>query len=214
MSRKFRIYFYIALFCSILGLIFPTHVSQAIGFDFGDMIHWVYGFYILIPRYPVGEPRFYFNLHVQGIFLFVSAIILLFVITIEMRNFKHGGQLHKHSVYLSALVLILAIVFYETSGLIAMRLSLSGFTFSAIFALIGNYYLNAYNIDEKVINYKRRRIVGGLLLILSIISLINIIILIIFFVIPYNIAFLLEMLPALILLSIVIYFGADMLRRK
>lgn len=211
MSRKFRIYFYLALFFSIFGLIFPTHVSQAIGFDIGDMIHWVYGFYILIPRNPVGELKLYFNFH--GLLIFVSAIILLFVITSEMRNFKRGEQHNKYSVYLSALALILTILVNETSGFIVMRLSSWGFTFSAIFALMGNYYLNLYNIDENVINYKRKRTVGVLLLIFSIISLINIIYVIICYVIPYNIPFPLEMLPALILLLLVIYFGAELLRK-
>ena len=98
MEIKAKIFLYLTLGCSLIGLIFPTHISQAIGFDIGDMIHWVYGFYILIPRNPIGTPRFYLSLDLQGLILLTSAILLVIMIFVQLRKVNRGKQYDKNLI--------------------------------------------------------------------------------------------------------------------
>ena len=159
MPKKIYSYFYLSLIFSIIGLIFPTHVSQAIGFDIGDMVHWVYGFYILIPRNPVGEPKFYFTLQIQGLFLIVCAVFLVVVSFVELRNAKLGNRYDKNLIYVIAIIQLIASQFYQYTGLIVIRLSIMGFIFSALFALIGNKELNLFYIDKCIVNVKKENLV-------------------------------------------------------
>jgi hypothetical protein len=212
MPKKIYSYFYLSLIFSIIGLIFPTHVSQAIGFDIGDMVHWVYGFYILIPRNPVGEPQFYFTLQIQGLFLIVCAGFLVVVFFVELRNAKLGNHYDKNLIYVIAIIQLIASQFYQFTGLIVMQLSSWGFIFSAIFTLIGNKELNLFYIDKGIINVKKERKVGIVLITISLISIVYCISIFLCCVAPYGTdafssLFVIDMFPSLILLLLMLIYG-------
>jgi len=42
MIWKIKLFFYLSVGCSLCGFIFPTHVTQAVGYDIGDMVLWIY----------------------------------------------------------------------------------------------------------------------------------------------------------------------------
>ena len=223
MPWKIRIFFYLSLGCLLCGLIFPTHVSQAIGYDIGDMVHWVYGFYILIPRNPAEEITFYLSiniLNIQCYFLIINAIILVVVCFVELRNAKLGNQYEKNLIYAIAILLLIIFQFYQLSGFIVMMLSIWGFYYCAIFAMMGNKELNVFYIDEGIVNVKNERILGIVLITISLIFLIYNILMILFFSVPYGIdvfspSFATGMFPALILLLIMLFYGIySLLRAK
>ncbi len=210
MPWKISIYFYLSLGCSLCGFIFPTHVTHAIGYDIGDMIHWVYGFYILIPRNPVGEPKFVFNF--LELFLLISAIVLLRVYFVQLRNAKLGNQYDKNRIYIIAVIQLMVSQFYEFSGLVVMRLSIWGFIFSAFFALIGNKELNLFYTKKGIVNAKNERILGVVLLTTFFISIVYIISLFICGLVPvvtdsFYSSFIIDMFPVLILLIIMLIYG-------
>lgn len=218
MPKKIFLYFYLSLIFSIIGLIFPTHVSQPIGFDIGDFVHWVFGYYIHIPRNPVGELKFYFTLSIQGFFLITSALILLVIFFTEIKNCKIGEQYNKNRVIISVLFLILAIFFYETtSGIIVIELSIVAFIYSAIFALIGNKKIIKQYLDEGINIRKKSDIIFGIILLtLSIYGLINSLFIIFYSIILYEInSFYItsQILPGLSLLCILLIFGIDLLKK-
>ncbi len=218
MPKKIYSYFYLSLIFSIIGLIFPTHVSQAVGFDIGDMVHWVYGFYILIPRNPVGEPRFYFSLQIQGFFLIVWAVFLATVSFIELHNAKLGNRYDKNLIYVIAIIQLIASQFYQFTGFIVRQLSSWGFIFSAIFALIGNKELKLFYIDKGIVNAKNERILGVALITIFLISIVNGISIFLCCVAPYGIdaissLFVIDMFPGLILLLIMLFYGINSLIR-
>ena len=218
MPKKIFTYFYLSLIFSIIGLFFPTHISQPIGFDIGDFVHWVFGFYIFIPRNPVGELKFYFTLSIQGFFLITSTSILLVIFFTEIKNCKIGEQYNKNRVLISALLLILAILFYDTtSGLIFIRISSWAFIYSAIFALIGNKKLIKQYLDEGINIRKKSDIIFGIILLtLSIYGLINSLFIIFYSIILYEINLFYitsQILPGLSLLCILLTFGIDLLKK-
>jgi len=218
MPWKIKIFFYLSLGFSLCGFIFPTHVSQAIGFDIGDMVHWVYGFYILIPRNPVGEPQFYFTLQIQGLFLIVWSGFLVVVSFVELRNAKLGNRYDKNLIYVIAIIQLIASQFYQFTGLIVRQLSIMGFIFSAIFALIGNKELKLFYIDKGIVNAKNERILGVALITIFLISIVNGIYIFLCCVAPYGIdaissLFVIDMFPGLILLLIMLFYGIYSLTR-
>ncbi len=216
MLWRIKIFFYLSFSFSLCGFIFPTHVSQAIGFDIGDMVHWVYGFYILIPRNPVGEPKLYFNF--QGFFLLISDIVLLVVSFIELRNVKLGNQYHKNLIYAIAILQLIAVQFYQYTGFIVMQLSIWGFFFSALFAFMGNKELNFFYIDKGIVNVKKERKLGVVLITISLIFLVTIVSMILLYVVPYgrevfSLSFTTNVFPTLILLLITLFYGINSLIR-
>lgn len=216
MPWKVSIFFYLSIGFSLIGFIFPTHVSQAIGFDVGDMIHWVYGFYILIPRNPVGEPKLYFGF--QGLFLLINAIILIVVYFIELRNAKLGKQYEKNLIYVVAFILLMASLFQELSGFIVMRLSSWVFIFSAIFAFMGNRELNLFYLNKGIVNGKNERIIGIVLITISLISIVYTISIIVFFVVPFDtdifsLSFASNIFPGLILQLLMLFYGVYSLKK-
>ena len=216
MPWKISIYFYLSLGFSLCGFIFPTHVTQAIGFDIGDEIHWVYGFYILIPRNPVWEPKLYFNF--RGLFLLVSAIILLSVYFVQLRNAKLGNRYDKNQIYVIAFLQLIAIIIYHTNEYMVMMLSSWGFIFSATFALIGNKKLNLFYIKKGIVNVKNERILGVVLIAISLILIVYIISIFFFSVVPFITdsfpsSFVINMFPTLILCLIMLFYGILSLTR-
>jgi len=212
MPLKIKIYFYLSLGFSLCGFIFPTHISQAIGFDIGDMVHWIYGFYILIPRNPTEEITSYIYISIQGYFLIVSAIILLVVSFVELRNAKLGNRYDKNLIYVIAIIQLIASQFYQFTGIIVMLLSSWGFIFSAIFALIGNKELKLFYIDKGIVNVKKERILGVVLITIFLISLVYIIFMILLDAVLYgrdvfSLSFATNMFPGLILLLIMLFYG-------
>ena len=208
MPWKISIFFYLSLGFSLCGFIFPTHVTQAIGWDVGDMVHWIYGFYILFPRNPVGEPKLYVSFN--GIFLLICAIILISVSYVELRNVKFGEDYDKNLIYVIAFIQLLASYFYDLTGFTVMRLSTWGFIFSAIFALMGNKELKLYYINIGIVNIKNERILGAVLIILGLFSLVYTIFIIIFFTdvfYIFSLSFAVNMLPGLILQLIMLLYG-------
>ena len=145
MPWRIKIFFYLSLGFSLCVFIFPTHITQA-SFHIGDMVHWIYGFYILIPRNPTGEMILYidyFNISIPGYFLIVITIILLVVSFVELRNAKRGNRYDKNRIYVIAFIQLMASIFYISSEFVVIMLSSWGFIFSALFALIGNKELNS-----------------------------------------------------------------------
>ncbi len=212
MPRKIDIYFYLSLGFSIIELIFPTHVSQAIGFDVGDMVHWIYGFYILIPRNPTEEIELYISGNIfQGYFLIVNAMILLVVFFGELRNAKLGNPYDKNLIYAIAIILLIASQYYLSFEIITIRLSSWGFFFSAIFALIGNKELNLFYIDKGIVNVKNERILGVVLITISLILIVYSIFICLCCVAPFGTdefsSFAISMLPALFLCLIMLFYG-------
>jgi len=212
MPWKIRIFFYFSLGFLLYGLIFPTHVSQSIGFDVGDMVHWIYGFYILIPRNPTEEIRLYFTINIQCYFLIINAIILVVVCFVELRNAKLGIPYEKNLIYAIAILLLIVFQFYQLTGFIVMQLSSLGFYFSAIFAMIGNKELNLFYINKGIINVKNERILGVLLITISLISLVYTISMVLLFTIPFGIevfslSFATNVLPGLLLFLIMLIYG-------
>ena len=215
MPWKIRIFFYLSLGFSLCGLIFPTHVTQAIGWDIGDMVHWVYGFFILFPRNPVGEPRFCFGLQIQGLFLVVCAFFLVVVSFIELRNAKLGNRYDKNLIYKIAIIQLIASQFLELSGYIVMRLSSFGFIFSAIFALIGNKELKLFYIDKSIVNARKERILGVVLITISFVYTIS---MVLSFAVPFgldifSLSFATNVFPGLILLITTLFYGFYLLIR-
>ncbi len=218
MPWKIRIFFYLSLGCSLCGLIFPTHVTQAIGWDIGDMVHWVYGFNILFPRNPIGVPRFYFGLQIQGLFLIVCAFFLVVVSFIELRNAKLGNRYDKNRIYVIAVIQLMVSQFYEFSGFVVMRLSIWGFIFSAIFAIIGNKELNLFYIKKGIVNVKNEIILGVVLITMSLILTAYSISIFLCCVVPFSTdasssSFVIEMFPAPIFYLIMLFYGINSLIR-
>ncbi|HUW89007.1 MAG TPA: hypothetical protein VMV43_00660 [Candidatus Nanopelagicaceae bacterium] len=216
MPWKISIYFYLSLGCSLCGLIFPTHVTQAIGFDIGDMIHWVYGFSILIPRNPVGEPKLYFSF--LGVFLLVSAIVLLRVYFVQLRNAKLGNRYDKNRIYIIAVIQLMVFQFYINYGRVVLLLSIWGFMFGAIFAIIGNKELNLFYIRKGIVNARNERILGVVLITMSLILTVYIISIFLCCVVPFItdlffLSFVIDMFPTLIMSIIMIFYGILSLKR-
>ena len=218
MPWKIKIYFYLSLGFSIIELIFPTHVSQAIGFDVGDMVHWIYGFYILIPRDPTEEITLYISGNIfQGYFLIVNAIILLVVFFGELRNAKLGNPYDKNLIYAIAIILLVVSQYYISFEFITMRLSSWGFFFSALFALMGNKELNLFYINKGIVNVKNERILGVVLITISLIFMVYGISIFLCCVAPFGTdefsSFAISMLPALFLCLIMLFYGIHSLIR-
>ncbi len=211
MPWRIKIFFYLSLGLSLSGLIFPIYVTQAIGFDIGDMVHWIYGFYILIPRNPTEEITLYIYISFQGYFLIVWAIILLVVFFGELRNAKLGNPYNKNLIYAIAIILLMASQYYVSFEIITMRLSSWGFFFSAIFALMGNKELNLFYIDKGIVNVKNERILGVVLITISLILMVNGISIYLCCVDPFGTdgfsSFAIAMLPALFLCLIMLFYG-------
>ena len=172
------------------------------------MVHWVYGFYILLPRNPVGEPKLYFDF--QGFLLLISDIVLLVVSFIELRNVKFGNPYDKNLIYAIAFIQLWAVLFYQLTMFIAISFSIWGFLFSAIFALIGNKELNFFYIDKGIVNVKKERILGIILITVSIFFLVYIIILLCvdpFGIDVFSLFFATEIFPTLILFLIMLFYG-------
>ena len=218
MPWKIRIFFYFSLGFLLYGLIFPTHVSQAIGFDVGDMVHWIYGFYILIPRNPTEEIRLYFTINIQCYFLIINAIILVAVCFVKLRNAKLGIRYEKNLIYAIAILLLIVLQFYQLSGFIVMRLSSYGFFYCAIFAMIGGKELNVFYIDKGIVNAKNERTLGVALIIISLVSFVYTISMVLLFAVPYGIDVLslsdaINLFSGLILLLIMLFYGINSLIR-
>ncbi|MFW9952047.1 MAG: hypothetical protein ACFFKA_18155 [Candidatus Thorarchaeota archaeon] len=211
-SLKAKIFFYITIGFTLIGLLFPTHLSQAIGFDIGDMIHWVYGFYILIPRNPPGEPKFFISLNIQGIFLLTSAFLLLSVIFVQLHKVKLGKRYDKNLIYIFAIIQLISYLYHEFSGYIVVQLSSWAFLLSAVLAIIGNRELKISYIDKNIVNRKRERTLGIVLFILSVSSLAYTIFMILIFGVPYGLDFfsfllLINIAPGFLLLLILLFYG-------
>ncbi|MFX0048753.1 MAG: hypothetical protein ACFE8G_11375 [Candidatus Hermodarchaeota archaeon] len=209
---KFKLFFYAMFGFSLIGLLFPTHLSQAIGFDIGDMIHWVYGFYILIPRNPPGEPRFFISLNIQGIFLLTSAFLLLSVVFVQLHKVKLGKRYEKNLIYIFAIIQLVSYLYHEFTGYIVLRLSSWAFLLSAISAIIGNRELKISYIDKNIVNEKRERTIGFALLILSLSSLVYTIFIMLIFGVPYGLdllsfSFLVNIIPGFLLLLLMLFYG-------
>ncbi|NHJ22595.1 MAG: hypothetical protein EAX91_16735 [Candidatus Lokiarchaeota archaeon] len=218
MVIKAKIFLYLALGCSLIGLIFPTHISQAIGFDIGDMIHWVYGFYILIPRNPIGNPRFYLSLDVQGLILLTSAILLIIIIFVQLRKVNRGKQYDKNLIYIYAIVQIIAYSFHSFTEFIVVPLSSWAFLLGAIFAIIGNRELKIAYIDNNNVNARRERILGIVLVALASSALIYTNVMFLIFGLPYGLnlfsfLFAFTIIPGLILQLIILFYGIFSIRR-
>lgn len=218
MPWKISIFFYLSLGFSLCGLIFPTHVSQAIGFDVGDMVYWVYGFYILFPRNPVGEPRFYFSLQIQGVALIVCTILLLVASFVALRKAKHGDHYEKNLIYAIAIIQLIASQIYQASGFTVMRLSMFGFLFSATFALIGSKELNLFYIHNGRVFVKIEKNIGLVLIIVSLISIGYAIWLLFSSILPYvtdafSLPFVIDMIPGFIFSLLLFFYGIISLMR-
>lgn len=218
MPWKIDIYFYLSLGFSLCGFIFPTHVSQAIGFDVGDMVHWIYGYYILIPRNPTGEIELYNNSYGPSYFFIFITIIFLVVSFVELRSAKRGNRYDKNLIYVIAFIQLMASQFYEFNSYIVIRLSIWGFIFSALFALIGNKELNLFYIDKGIVNVKKERKLGVVLITISLIFLVYIIseilrLAVLFSIDVFSRSFASIMYPALILLLIMLFYGINSLIR-
>jgi len=211
MPWRIKIFFYLSLGLSLSGLIFPIYVTQAIGFDIGDMVHWIYGFYILIPRNPVGEPKLYFSF--QGFFLLISAIVLLVVSFVELRNAKLGNRYNKNLIYVIAIIQLM-FVLYQLARWIVMYLSIWGFFFSVLFALIGSKELNLFYIDKGIVNVKKERKLGVVLITISLVFLIySISTILLCGGDVFSLSFATNLFPFLILLLIMLFYGINSLIR-
>jgi len=209
MPWKISIFFYLSLGCLLCGFIFPTFVTQAIGYDIGDMVHWIYGFYILFPRNPAYEITIYINDNIsRAYFLTFIAFVLVVESFSELRHAKlDDDRYHKNRIYIIAFLQLMASIMYISSVFFVVLLSAYGFFFSAIFALIGNKELKVFYIDNGLVNAKKEIIIGILLVLLPLIILA--------LSIPFinRIAF--DMIPALIfLLTIIIYGICTLIRAK
>jgi hypothetical protein len=218
MPWKIDIYFYLSLGFSLCGFIFPTHVSQAIGFDIGDMVHWIYGYYILIPRNPTGEIELYNNSYGPSYFFIFITIIFLVVSFVELRSAKRGNRYDKNLIYVIAFIQLMASIIYLSSEFVVIMLSIWGFIFSALFALIGNKELNLFYIDKGIVNVKKERKLGVVLITISLIFLVYIIseilrLAVLFSIDVFSRSFASIMYPALILLLIMLFYGINSLIR-
>jgi len=213
MPKKISFYFYLSLISSIIGFIFPTHVSSAlspVGYV-ADIVHWVYGFYILSPFNPVEESKFYFNPQIQGLFLIVCAIFLVVVSFVELRYAKCGNRYDKNPIYAIAILQLIVSQIYLYGWLAVRQLSSWGFIFSALFALIGNKELKIFYIDEGKVNAKNEIFLGVVLIMVSLISIVYHISIFLSCVAPYSTdkfsLFIANMFPALIWLLIMLIYG-------
>ena len=125
MLWKIKIFFYLSLGCSLCGFIFPTFVTQAIGYDIGDMVHWIYGFYILFPRNPAYEITIYINDNISlAYFLAFISFVLVVESFSELRHAKlDDDRYHKNRIYIIAFLQLMASIMYITSVFLVFLLS-------------------------------------------------------------------------------------------
>ena len=220
MPLRIKIFFYLSLGLSLSGLIFPTYVSQAIGFDIGDKVNWIYGFYILIPRNPTGDMILYIDYYriILGCFLILITIILLVVSFVELRNAKLGNRYNKNLIYVIAFIQLMTSFYFEFNDYIVLQLSIWGFIFSALFALIGNKELNLFYIDKGIVNVKKERKLGVVLITISLVFLIYSISMILHSAVRYgtdvfSLQSAINLFPLLILLLIMLFYGINSLIR-
>ena len=220
MPWKISIFFYLSVGCSLCGFIFPTHVTQAVGYDIGDMVLWIYGYYTLFPRDPTIEITTYVNNNrFQGYFLIFITAFLVIELFSQMRYARlDDDRYKKNRIYIIATIQLIASQLYITSNIIFMMLSAWGFIFSATFAAIGNKELKLFYIDKAIVNAKKELIIGILLIPFPLYMLVGSIPYIIEMVVLYGLdEFMLEFvtmwLPNLILLLIMIIYGINSLIR-
>jgi len=212
MPWKISILFYLSLGFSLCGFIFPSFVSRGI-YPYGGiacyMVHWVYGFYIQIPSNPIEEITLdivLYNRNIPGYFLISITIILLVVSFIELGNAKRGTRYHKDIIYLFAFTQIIASQYFEIySSIVVMHLSSWGFYYSAIFASMGNKELKLFYVDEGIGSVKKA---------VSFILKINGVYIFLYWIFPVRLvaysslsSFVTEMLPALILYLVILFYG-------
>ncbi len=132
-------YFYMASLCTTLALIFPTHVSQAIGFDVGDFIHWSFGFYIFIPRTHEYITTLFFDSSFYTVFLTGSAVVFTIMMLFEGIYLKRKNFYHSELVITATLVLLASVFIYSLISFIVIPISLFGYSISIILSIIGIY---------------------------------------------------------------------------
>ena len=208
MPWKVRYFFYLILVFSIFGFIFPTHISVAIGYDIGKMIHWVYGFYIVIPSDPTIELSVFFN--PEGLILVSTNVLLLLVFSTQLHRVKRGKPFKKNLIYVIALTQIIAWFFLQPYSI--LRISSWTFPLSAIFAIIGNRELKITYIKKNNVKQKNDIRIGISLLALSILGLIITLDLIVIYIIRYelesvSLLFQLDVIPTLTLELVMLSYG-------
>jgi hypothetical protein len=139
MSKSYYTYFYLALFFSLLGFIFPIYITWAIGFDIGDIYEWVWGLQIIIPR-NLKESLIgvYWVPSYSKFILSSSAIVFVVLILVEIKNLKHGKIYHKKNVMYASIFLLILVLFYQFGTGWGIPLSINFFFLSVILAFLGN----------------------------------------------------------------------------
>lgn len=226
MLWRIKLFFYLSVGFSLCGFIFPTGVTVAIGYHIGDMVHWIYGYYTLFPRDPSYEIVTYIsNNRFQAYFLIFITAFLVIELFAQMRYARLDDDLYKKNrIYIVAVIQLMANLFYISSEFLVMMLSSWGFIFSATFALIGNKELKLFYIDKGIVNAKREKIVGILLIPFPLYMLVGSIhmlvgstyileMVVLYGIDEFMLSFVTMWLPELILLLIPLIYGINLLIR-
>lgn len=222
MPWKVNIFFYLSIGFSIIGFTFPTHVTEVyLSTDYfstyiGEMVHWIHGYYILMPWDPTEEIIYYFNsnltsLNIQSHFLILGTLVLHLVSYIVLHNAKLGKRWGKYPVYIIAFIQLIACQYYESFEFFLMHLSIWGFIFSGYFAIMWNRELNFFYRSKSIEKVKNKNMFNVVLKSLNLILRVFLISSLLFFLIQdseygFSLFSFIEMLPASILLLLMIIY--------
>ncbi|MBY9010595.1 MAG: hypothetical protein KGD74_12080 [Candidatus Lokiarchaeota archaeon] len=213
MFWRIKIFFYLSIGLSLCGLIFPTHETH-FSFDVGNLVHWAYGLHIFMPGNPGREPEFDFSLQIQGLFLVFISSYLIVELIVQMRYARLDDYRYKKNlIYTIAIIQLLASQF-QLSGFRDRPLYAFIFSFSSIFALIGNKELKLFYFNVGEVNDKMELILGIVLITMSLISIVSVI----RNVFPYDpeafsLQFITEIIFGFIFFLIVLLYGLISLKR-
>jgi len=145
-------FLYLANILLFLEIIFPAYVSQAIGFDIGDILEWTWGLQVIIPRDPlISRIRINFIHYILPWAINIVVIALFVTIFIEIKKYDQKRPSLRYTIINLAVILFIISFLYYASRIIiipiALNLGLSGSIITIISNLKGK--------KEKTYNLKR-----------------------------------------------------------
>lgn len=128
----------LAVFFLLLGIIFPVYITQAIGFDIGDILEWSWGLQIIIPR---NLETHVIEIHYvpYGLPLAVTTITVIMVIMlfIEIRILNQKYNYFRYCSLGLAFFLTMMMIFYQIDRIMIIPISIYFYFIGGILTIIG-----------------------------------------------------------------------------